>query len=158
MYEEALQSLPLSTREEEAPRARYRVMKSQIARQAMMARVKAGECPGIAPLGYRNVFVNGRRTVAVDEMTAPFIAEAFRMAARRGSSLRKILAQLTPQGLAGKNGKPMAVSSLQAILTNPFYAGLVRLNGEAYRGSHQPLVSKCLFDRVHRSLFRRRCR
>jgi site-specific DNA recombinase len=99
-----------------------------------------------------------RRTVAVDETIAPLIVEAFQMAARRKSSLRKIIAELASKGLVGKGGRPIGVSSLQHLLTNPFYAGLIRHQGKLYRGTHQPLVSRTLFVRVHRSLFRRRCR
>jgi site-specific DNA recombinase len=133
-------------------------MRSEIAKQAMTARVEAGECPGIAPLGYRNVVVGNRRTVEVDPTTAPLIVEAFHLAAQRKGSLRNILAQLGPSGLVGRKGKPLGVSSLHAVLTNPFYAGLIRHRRELYRGAHSPLVSKSLFDRVRRHLYHRRCR
>src|SRR5579871_649194 len=126
-------------------RARY--VRSQLAKQAMTTRVEAGECPAIAPIGYQNVVVGERRTVSVDQTIAPLIAEAFHLAARRKSSLRKILAQLTPRGLVGRSGQPMGTSSLQVVLTNPFYAGLIRHNGMLYRGAHQPLISKSLFER-----------
>jgi hypothetical protein len=137
---------------------RYHRVRSEIAKQAMTTRVEAGECPGRAPWGYLNVVVDGQRTVEVDPELAPLIVEAFRMAAQRKTSLRKIIAVLEPQGLLGRSGKPMGVSSLRVILTNPFYAGLIRHQGQLYRGRHQPLISKSLFDRVHQCLFRRRCR
>jgi site-specific DNA recombinase len=137
---------------------RYHHIRSEIAKQAMTTRVEAGECPGQAPLGYQNVVVGTQRTVEVDPSSAPLIMEAFRLAAQRKSSLRKIIAVLQPRGLVGRSGKPMGVSSLQAILTNPFYAGLIRHQGNLYRGTHQPLISRTLFGRVQRSLSRRRCR
>jgi site-specific DNA recombinase len=137
---------------------RYHHVRSEIAKQAMTARVESGECPGRAPIGYRNVVVGTRRTVEVDPSTAPLIVEAFRMAAQRKSSLRKILAALQPRGLVGRSDRPMEVSTLQAILINPFYAGFIRHQGQRYRGTHQPLISRTLFDRVHRRLFQRRCR
>ncbi len=158
MYEENVPFPSLAAVTHAAGLPNYRQIKAEIARQAMTARVEAGECPGPAPVGYQNVVVGSRRTVAVDETVAPLIAEAFQLAGRRKSSLRKILAQLTPKGLTGRTGKPMGVSSLQAVLTNPFYAGFIRHQGKLFRGTHRPLVSKSLFDRVHRSLFRRRCR
>jgi site-specific DNA recombinase len=136
---------------------RYHRVRSEIAKHAMTTRVEAGECPGRAPLGYRNVVVDGQRTVAVDPAIAPLIVDAFRMAAQRKSSLRKIIAALHPRGLIGRGGKPVGVSSLQAILTNPFYAGFIRYGEKLYHGTHQPLISRTLFDRVHRNLFRRRC-
>jgi site-specific DNA recombinase len=136
---------------------RLHQIRSEIAKQAMTTRVEAGECPGIAPLGYRNVVVGDRRTVEVDPVMAPLVVEAFRLAAQRKSSLRKILAELGPRGLIGRSGKPLGVSSLQVVLTNPFYAGLICHQGSVYRGTHKALVSRSLFDRVHQQLFRRRC-
>jgi site-specific DNA recombinase len=137
---------------------RLHQIRSEIAKQAMTARVEAGECPGIAPLGYRNAIIENRRTIEVDPVMAPLVIEAFHLAAQRKSSLRKILSELGPRGLIGRGGKPMGVSSLQAVLTNPFYAGLIRHQGSVYRGTHKPLVSRSLFDRVHQTMFRRRCR
>ena len=45
----------------------------------------------------------------------------------------------------------MAKNKLSTILNNPFYIGLIRIKrtGEMFRGVHEPLVSKALFDRVH---------
>jgi hypothetical protein len=63
------------------PQDYFRHVRSEIAKQAMSERVQAGECPGIAPLGYLNVVVGDKRTVAIDETVAPCIVEAFRMAA-----------------------------------------------------------------------------
>ena len=137
---------------------RYHRVRSELAKQARTARVEAGECPGPAPLGYRNIVIGSRRTVGIDPTTAPLIIEAFRMAAQRKSSLRKILTELSPRGLLGRSGRAMGVSSLQAVLTNPFYAGFIRHRGHLVRGVHQPLISQSLFDRVQSRLFRRRCR
>lgn len=135
----------------------YRRIKSEIAKRAMTERVAAGECPGRAPVGYRNVPVGHRHTIEVDQRLAPLIIEAFRLAAQHKSSIRKVLAELTPRGLVGKEGKPMGVSGLQFVLANPFYAGLIRHAGALHRGAHQPLVSRSLFNRVQQRLFRRRC-
>jgi site-specific DNA recombinase len=133
-------------------------VRSAVAKEASVARAQAGECSGPAPLGYRNAVNGQQRTVTVDKAIAPLIVEAFQMAARRKSSLRKIIAELAPKGLVGRSGKPIGVSSLQHLLTNPYYTGLIRHQSKLYRGTHQPLISRTLFDRVHVSLFRRRCR
>jgi len=136
----------------------YRRLKSELAKRAMAVRVQSGECAGRAPVGYVNTIVGHRRTVAVDAVLGPLVAEAFHLAAKRQMSIRKILALLVPKGLVGQGGKPMGVSGLQVVLSNPFYAGLIRHASTLYRGTHAPLISRSLFDRVHRRLFRRRCR
>jgi hypothetical protein len=42
------------------------------------------------------------------------------------------------------------------ILTNPFYRGLLVVKGEVYPGTHEPLVSDELYERVQRALGQRR--
>ena len=41
-------------------------------------------------------------------------------------------------------------SGISSLLNNPFYIGLMKIDrtGEVFRGAHQPLISKELFDRV----------
>lgn len=136
----------------------FRAIRSEIAKQAVKERVAARECPGVAPTGYRNVIVGWRRTVGVNKRVAPLVVEAFHLAAQRKGSLRRILAVLTPRGLVGRGGKTMGVSGLHAVLTNPLYAGFIRHRGQLLPGTHQPLISKTLFDKVQSRLFRRRCR
>lgn len=150
-------NLPLTLTREKVDQGVHEY-RSALARHAMTRRVEAGECPGVAPLGYRNVFRDGRRTVEVDATVAPLIREAFHMAGQKNSSLRKILAELHPRGFVGHAGRPMSIASLAVLLKNPFYYGLIRLRGQLHRGNHMPLVSKTLFDRVQCRLFRRRCR
>jgi len=38
------------------------------------------------------------------------------------------------------------MSNVQHILQNPFYIGLMRYKGEIFEGTHEPLISKKLFD------------
>ena len=37
-------------------------------------------------------------------------------------------------------------STMQQVLSNPFYYGLMRFNGKEKKGKHKPLISKKLFD------------
>jgi hypothetical protein len=38
------------------------------------------------------------------------------------------------------------------MLRNPFYIGIMRMNGESHPGIHEPLISKTVFDRVQQNL------
>ena len=51
-----------------------------------------------------------------------------------------------------KNGKPLKRDRIAYILSNPFYIGLFRYAGELHEGTHQPLISKSLFDKVQEVL------
>jgi site-specific DNA recombinase len=55
-------------------------------------------------------------------------------------------------GLVGKDGKPLHLSTIQKILTNPFYYGHFRYRGEVHQGSHKPMISKKLFDQIQEAL------
>jgi site-specific DNA recombinase len=78
-------------------------------------------------------------------VTAPAVQAAFRLRAR-GWPLGRIREALDAQGTRSSRGKPLSRQALRAIFANPFYAGVVRLNGKLYPGKHQPLVSGELFD------------
>ena len=58
-------------------------------------------------------------------------------------------------GLTSHREKPIARSMLPQLLANPFYIGLFRFAGETHEGSHQPIVSKALFDEVQNVMARR---
>ncbi len=140
----------------EEARKRYHSDLGQRASQAMDEKAALGGWVGQAPTGYVNVRKGRETQVEIDPAVGPLIAEAFQLAARKQSSLRQILAELTPRGLLSRNCTPMNAAALGGILSNPFYAGMVRYKGELYPGSHQALVSPSLFERAGRSLRRRR--
>jgi len=123
----------------------------------MRAKAMQGVPTGPVPLGYRKVHERGEVKVVIDEPVAPLIREAFRLATLKRNSLRDILNTLTTQGLVSQRETPLHPSGLWRILTNPFYVGIMVYDGEEIQGTHQPLISRQQFDRVHRSL-RCRCR
>lgn len=122
----------------------------------MAQKAREGGYPGFAPTGYRNATRNGKRTVEIDPVLGPLVEEAFRRASQPRASLHRVLEELTPRGLVSRTGHPLYPAALRRILTNPFYAGMIRYQGQFYRGHHEPLVSPTLFERVQRRLRERR--
>ena len=51
--------------------------------------------------------------------------------------------------------KEITKSKLEAILKNPYYAGIVRYDGVNYDGAHEPIISLDLFDNVQTVLHAR---
>ena len=49
---------------------------------------------------------------------------------------------MTSAELRSKAGKMLSVSNIQRILSNPFYYGVFRYNGEVYEGTHEPIITK----------------
>ena len=136
----------------------YKAIQAKRAKEAMHNKAQRGDLPGCAPVGYRNTYEFGEATLMVDEKLAPLVKEAFDLAAEGTLSLRKILEVLTVKGLVSRNGKIMGTSALHALLTNPFYMGKLRYNGELLGGKHQSLVSSEVFERVQENLATRRRR
>lgn len=119
-------------------------------RMAEVAR--SGRMPGAAPVGYVNAREKGvGKAIERGRAHPGLLVEAFLMAAE-GTTVRGVIAELTPRGLASRNGKPIGPSSMHKILTNPFYMGMVRYKGELVKGSHEAIVSLELFAEAQRRL------
>jgi site-specific DNA recombinase len=129
--------------------------------KGLIQKVESGGTPGKAPVGYLNVrgVENGRdvRTVEIDPVRAPLVAWAFEVYSTGEWTQRKLLAELTRQGLdipacGSKPAKPLVPSYVQYLLTNPYYKGIVRYRGVEYQGRHEPLVTPETWKRVQEVL------
>lgn len=125
----------------------------------MARKAAAGGIASTVPLGYRIAGYQSSARAEIDPAFFPVVALAFRLAADPAISLRHVLAEVRSAGAVGKRGGPLSLSTLQRILTNPFYAGLIRspLTGKAIMGQHEPLVTREVFNKAQRNLRKRRC-
>lgn len=121
-------------------------------------RLKQGLCPRPAPLGYLN---NGEgQPKTVDPVQGPMVREAFELYATGRYSLIQLANALYGRGLRTRQtrkkagGKKVNRTSLAAILSNPFYIGVlfVKKGCRTFPGVHEPLISKSLFDKVQHML------
>ena len=103
-----------------------------------------------ASIGYLNVRRTdeaGReiRTVEVDPERAPLITWAFEQYADGETSVTGLLRDLTARGLLTvpspkRPSKPLGKNALYHVLTNPYYAGVIRYKGALHPGAHEPIV------------------
>lgn len=144
--------------------AKYSKDLAQNIKRGMAEKLHRGEWPGYAPLGYRNVREGlDHGVIAVDDRSAPHVAELFRLTASGTLSLAEIATKATDEwGLRLPKRRPdtpargIAVTTLHYVLRNPFYYGAMRMKGQLYAGTHPPLVTKETFDRVQDVLAGRR--
>ena len=126
--------------------------------KGLTQKVAQGGTPMRAPIGYLNVRKtddNGRevRTVEVDPERAPLITWAFEHYATGETSVTGLLRDLTARGLLTvptpkRPLKPLGKNTLYKLLTNPYYAGVIRYKGALHPGAHEPIVGPELFDKV----------
>jgi DNA invertase Pin-like site-specific DNA recombinase len=119
---------------------------SENTKRGLREKLRRGEWPGWAPLGYVNDYKN--HTVTPDPEKAPFLRKVFELYATGNYSLEELLREVHGWSFLGKAGKPVRKSSLAHLLRNPFYYGVMKFKGELFEASHPPLVSKKLFDSV----------
>jgi site-specific DNA recombinase len=118
-------------------------------RKGIAGRLKQGLLPWGAPLGYVN---NGRRgkVKTIDPVTGPLVRRAFELYATGAHSLDTLCAELERMGLRNRQGGRVTRNGVSAMLNNPFYIGLIahKKGGAVYKGVHESLIGKQLFDRV----------
>jgi len=113
-------------------------------------KIRRGEFPHKAPLGYINE--PRLRTIEPDKRTFAKMKECLVSFATGNFTLSKIQSKMFSLGLVGKDGKPIHLSTIGHILQNHFYYGMFYYKGELVQGSHKPMISKKLFDKIQTAL------
>ncbi len=123
---------------------------SENVKRGLRQKVRRGEYPSLAPVGYLN---DSRiKSVVVDKKRAPIIRKAFELYAQGDMRLEDISNFLAQRGILSCGGKRIHITRTTFILKNPFYTGLFRYAGEIYEGKHEPIIAKKLFDKVQEIL------
>lgn len=121
----------------------------------IVRKVGTGGTPAKAPIGYKNVRreVDGAevRTVEVDPDQAPHVRWMFEVYASGEYTITRLLNEVTERGLPHRatrklGARPLSRSSVQRILTNPYYTGVVVYKGAEYPGRHEPLITPERFN------------
>jgi site-specific DNA recombinase len=110
-------------------------------KKGMREKAEQGIFPSRAPFGYRNNRLE--RTIEVHPEHAEIVKELFELYASGQYSLDKLRKQIIP-----RYGLKFAKTALDQLLKNPFYYGQFTWEGKRYAGTHQPLISLELFERV----------
>ncbi len=120
-------------------------------RRGIRAKCEMGWRPCMPPLGYYNRTFSGIKDIVIDPERGPIVKEMFFRAAYLGESGRKLKKWLDSINFKTKSGKSPQVSLILSMLKNPFYYSEFEYpldSGRWYKGSHEPLISKEVFDKV----------
>ena len=126
---------------------------SENTKRGLRQKVRLGHCPGIAPVGYLND--SRTKTVIIDPVKAPIVAQAFQLYAKGDKRLEDIRYFLAKNSICSRTGKAIHLDRVKHLLTNVFYYGHFKYSGEIFEGKHQPIITKILFDQVQRVMTKR---
>jgi len=116
-----------------------------------------GWLPHGPPPGYMNATGNGKHVYHVpDPKTKSIIVKAFEKYLEPGESVASIVEFMSRLGLRNRNGRPHGRARTDEILDDPYYIGIIRFDGNEYPGSHKPLITKELYEKVQRKKHGRR--
>ena len=111
--------------------------------------------PCMPPLGYFTRAATGKeRDVIIDEARAPYIKQMFEMCAD-GKGGRYIQRWLVSNNVRTRGEKTIPLSAIYRMLKSHYYYGEFEYpkgSNNWYRGKHEPLITKELFDKVQKAL------
>ena len=122
-------------------------------KRGLRQKIRNGVWPSWAPVGYLNHAKT--RGIDVDTEKAPKVKKIFEMYATGEHSLHALANWCEKKKLLTNAGNKISLSNVQHILQNPFYVGLMRYKGEIFEGTHEPLISKKLFDKCQEVMAKR---
>jgi DNA invertase Pin-like site-specific DNA recombinase len=122
---------------------------SENTKRGLREKIRLGEYPAFAPIGY----LNDRGKIIIDPATSPLVQNLYALCAEGRYTVDEIRKLATASGLVSKRAKrPLSYSNVHRILTNPFYLGLFVYKGEIFQGKHPAIINKELFDKVQEIL------
>jgi site-specific DNA recombinase len=110
-------------------------------KKGMREKADQGIYPTRPPFGYRNNKVE--HSIEVDPQKSPAATKLFELYATGQHSLVSLRA-----ALKGDYGFILTKAHLEKLLKNPFYIGRFYWGDKLYKGTHTPIVSLELFERV----------
>ena len=114
--------------------------------RGMRQKIRNGVWPLWAPLGYLN---NPKtRGIDINPNKASKVKKLFELYATGNYNLRELAEWCKQHKLKSNLEKDMTISHIHKTLRNVFYTGLMRYNSEIFEGTHEPILTKKLFDQV----------
>ncbi len=124
---------------------------SENVKRGLRQKLRRGEWPGQAPIGYVNNLRN--HTIEIDKEKALLIRKLFKVYASGKYTLKDLADLSRSLGLVSqRKRRGLSVAVIQRMLENNFYIGLFTYKGETYEGKHKPIIDKATFDKVQQIL------
>jgi site-specific DNA recombinase len=129
---------------------------SENVKRGNRTKLEKGWMPNAAPIGYLND--RETRTIIKDPVHFPLIRKIYDLMLTGSYSPRQIAVIArdewgfrTPK-TKKTGGRPLAMCTVYRILSNPFYAGIIRWQNETFVGKHEPLCTLQEQERIRELL------
>ncbi len=108
---------------------------------------------GEPPLGYKTTGEKGHKTHIIDRERAPLIKKMFELYSTGNYPLTTLANTMKKEGLRNNRNKPVSRSRIHGLLSNPFYIGINKWNGEIHNNAKQEIfIGRDLFNLVQDKL------
>ncbi len=125
---------------------------SQTVKRALKHKVERGEYPGNAFVGYVTFGDKGSKNIKPHPIEATLVKKTFLLTATGQYSLANISNFLYAKGITARSGRKFSKGQTHRMLTNTSYYGYFMYNGEMYKGTYKPIITKKLFDEAQDGL------
>lgn len=120
-------------------------------KMGMTEKAEQGIYPAKASLGYQNMRNKGEAWIEVDKIAGPLVTELFEYASTGKYSYEELEEIFYSKGLRTRyDGKRVTLKSIEKVLHNPIYYGYFVWGGKLYKGTHKPLVTQELWEKVQK--------
>jgi len=121
--------------------------------RGLRQKIRNGVWPCKAPIGYLN---NPKtRGIDIDQKKTSKIKKLFEMYSTGNYTLKDIAEWCNKINLKSNLEQNTCISQVQSILQNIFYVGLMKYKGEVHEATHEPLISKKLFEKCQEVMSKR---
>lgn len=127
---------------------------SEEVRKGRNQKAQEGRFPGPPKFGYKSIG-DKRKNIIPDPIKAPLLQQCFKLFASGNYSLARLVETAYKLGLTNNSGRQIPKSSWHKYLQDPFYYGYFLWEGELYKGVHEPIITKNLFDAIQNILKRK---
>jgi len=114
------------------------------------AKLRRGEWPGQKPFGY--IYDHRLRNIVPEPKEAKIVRKIYEEFATGEHGFASIADRLAELGVKSSNDRRRSNASIELLLRNQLYIGIMKWKGESYEGKYQPIISPQLFARVQDAL------
>ena len=127
---------------------------SEEVQKGLLTKAGQGLYPSFAPLGYTNsTLPDGKRIIVPDPVLGLVVTKLFHWFASGEYSLKSVAQKAYEEGFRFRKSKnKIPVATLQKMLRKRIYTGEFDYGGRRYQGSHEPLVSRVVWEQCQEIL------